>query len=478
MPRCTTGPGGGTGGTSGTTGTLVPEAGVGPGPCPWLRSESGGASGNETLSEARGAAGSADRWTTAPSPAVGTESAPASVACGPSRSTTGSTGAAGAMGPGSSSGTGAGTATSSRTGTSGRSATVKGRGGAGIDGTDGTRMTVTGADDAGTGGETNVRWSGARGSGTDRPPPSAEPGPGAEAGSKDGAGADAGPGAGDTVRETVGTPEPPVPVNSPPSPPCSVKDAATARTGPSSCTGTPADGTGTSLPSYRRTPVSALRGTPAAPRPSTAFGASKVRGPGCCPVRCTLGAARPCPVPAGACALTRCPRGPVMVGSCQLPSRCRNPTGSVISPTSPPSVRWTGGADRHPGSGSAPETASVPEAARGSGPGSDGPGRLSPSASRLPLSQDSSPISDSPLPLVEPGDLLDVPLSFAVFQIEQFVERPVEVISEVRDLLVEALGRVRHDSPRRPPARSTAKCSWQEGQVTAARVCPSALIRR
>ena len=32
----------------------------------------------------------------------------------------------------------------------------------------------------------------------------------------------------------------------------------------------------------------------------------------------------------------------------------------------------------------------------------------------------------------------------------------MEVVGDVRDLLVEPVGRVRHDSPRRPPARSTA----------------------
>lgn len=77
------------------------------------------------------------------------------------------------------------------------------------------------------------------------------------------------------------------------------------------------------------------------------------------------------------------------------------------------------------------------------------------------------------------GCLCDVREPFRVLQIEQLVQRPVEVVGEVSDFLVEQVGRVRHDSPGRPPpARSTAKFSWQDGQVTAALVCPSALILR
>ena len=49
---------------------------------------------------------------------------------------------------------------------------------------------------------------------------------------------------------------------------------------------------------------------------------------------------------------------------------------------------------------------------------------------------------------------------------------------DVRNLGVQALGCVRHDSPRRPPATSTANVWSQDGQVTAARVWPSVLTRR
>ena len=65
-----------------------------------------------------------------------------------------------------------------------------------------------------------------------------------------------------------------------------------------------------------------------------------------------------------------------------------------------------------------------------------------------------------------------------VLEVEDVVEGPVEVVGDVRDLLVDPVGRVRHDSPRRPPARSMVNRCEHSGQVTAARVWPSALIRR
>jgi len=80
--------------------------------------------------------------------------------------------------------------------------------------------------------------------------------------------------------------------------------------------------------------------------------------------------------------------------------------------------------------------------------------------------------------LIDFCDLAGKALALAMLQIEQIVERPMEVISDVRDLFVKAFGRVRRYSPRRPPATSTANSCSQFGQVTAARVCPSWLIRR
>jgi hypothetical protein len=67
------------------------------------------------------------------------------------------------------------------------------------------------------------------------------------------------------------------------------------------------------------------------------------------------------------------------------------------------------------------------------------------------------PSPPRPYPLIEPTDLLDVAAPIGMLEIEQWIEPPVEVKGDVRDLLVELVGRVRHDSPRRPPATSTAK---------------------
>src|SRR5512139_2030450 len=81
--------------------------------------------------------------------------------------------------------------------------------------------------------------------------------------------------------------------------------------------------------------------------------------------------------------------------------------------------------------------------------------------------------------LVDPADLLDEAQPQGVLEVEDRVHRPVEVIGDVRDLLEQAVGRVRHDSPRRcSPATSTVKAWLQAGQVTWAWVWPSWLIRR
>ena len=58
------------------------------------------------------------------------------------------------------------------------------------------------------------------------------------------------------------------------------------------------------------------------------------------------------------------------------------------------------------------------------------------------------------------------------------VQRPMKVIGDVRDFLVNGVGRVRHGSPGRPPATSTVNPCWQAGHVTAARVWPSWFTRR
>ena len=55
-----------------------------------------------------------------------------------------------------------------------------------------------------------------------------------------------------------------------------------------------------------------------------------------------------------------------------------------------------------------------------------------------------------------------------VLHVEDLLERPVEVVGNVRDLLEETIGRVRHDPPDGSPAMSTVNSVEQCGQVTAA----------
>jgi hypothetical protein len=68
--------------------------------------------------------------------------------------------------------------------------------------------------------------------------------------------------------------------------------------------------------------------------------------------------------------------------------------------------------------------------------------------------------------------------SVGVLEVEDLRQRPVEAGGNVRDLVEQVPGRVRQDSPGAPPATSTVKAWSQDGQVTAAWVCPSWLIRR
>ena len=80
--------------------------------------------------------------------------------------------------------------------------------------------------------------------------------------------------------------------------------------------------------------------------------------------------------------------------------------------------------------------------------------------------------------VVDAGDVVDVGHPVGVFEVQQGIQRPVQVISEVRDLLAQTVGRVRDYSPRRLPDRSMVNSCVQAGQVTAARVWPSVLTRR
>lgn len=82
------------------------------------------------------------------------------------------------------------------------------------------------------------------------------------------------------------------------------------------------------------------------------------------------------------------------------------------------------------------------------------------------------------LRLVKGGNLSQQPPPHAMGETQQVIEGPVEVVGQESDLLPEAIGPDRHNSPGAPPATSTVKSLLQEGQVTSTSVCPSVLIRR
>ena len=72
------------------------------------------------------------------------------------------------------------------------------------------------------------------------------------------------------------------------------------------------------------------------------------------------------------------------------------------------------------------------------------------------------------------------PAAVGVLEIEDRLERPVEVIREAGRLPEEILGGRPHHSPRRPSSisvRSTSNCSEHTGQATTPTASPSELIR-
>lgn len=87
----------------------------------------------------------------------------------------------------------------------------------------------------------------------------------------------------------------------------------------------------------------------------------------------------------------------------------------------------------------------------------------------------STPFGHAP---VDRRDLFDELETDRMLEFEHPIEIPVEVVTHVRDLLEQTLGRVRQNSPGRSPATSTSKSVPHDGQVTAAWVWPSELIRR
>ena len=79
---------------------------------------------------------------------------------------------------------------------------------------------------------------------------------------------------------------------------------------------------------------------------------------------------------------------------------------------------------------------------------------------------------------VDTRDLVDEAPAIGMLEIEDLLEPPVEVVGDVRGLLVELVRPVRQDPPRRSPAISTLNSWLQAGQLTATWLVPSWLTRR
>ena len=86
------------------------------------------------------------------------------------------------------------------------------------------------------------------------------------------------------------------------------------------------------------------------------------------------------------------------------------------------------------------------------------------------------PLSGIVKPAIDVGDLLHPLLALIVFQLQDCVERPVEVIGQIGYLLLQAAEGVAYNPPS--SARSTSCFVWHAGQVTAMVVLPSSLMRR
>src|SRR4051794_34558022 len=150
-------------------------------------------------------------------------------------------------------------------------------------------------------------------------------------------------------------------------------------------------------------------------------------------------------------------------------------TGAAAAPRSGGSdaqSRRVERAEATPGSGSDPAAASDPALAE-----------VAPALAAEPLNGqwNDQPTMSSALPVqsvVDSADLLDEPPANRMLEVEDLFERPVEVVGDVRDLLEELVGRVRHDSPGASPDRSTVNWCWQAGHETSACVCPSWFTRR
>lgn len=216
--------------------------------------------------------------------------------------------------------------------------------------------------------------------------------------------------------------------------------------------------------------------------------------------RGTPGRATPWMRPTGADGMTAWPNSPPKVGFCHEASRDRNRSPSLTPIEDRATVTAGGATRRHPPSQSEPPEPEPPEAeaptsAAAPAPTSAEAPASAPEPATGPVSASATPApgpsvrrrSQSPNPTrspafvdagVDPRYLPHPLLTLRVGEVENVLTLPMEVVGDVRDLLPQPGKRVRHDSPRRPPERSTSNEPWQSGQVTAAWVWPSLLIRR
>ncbi|SBU91921.1 hypothetical protein YW5DRAFT_03773 [Streptomyces sp. Ncost-T6T-1] len=212
--------------------------------------------------------------------------------------------------------------------------------------------------------------------------------------------------------------------------------------------------------------------------------------PGDAEGRAEPGRATPWMRPTGADGRTAWPSSPPRDGFCHEARRERNRSPSLTPIEDRATVTDGGATRRHPPSqppSPSPRPSASLDTAGVAGTAEVSPCPLPPSGEGTADRRRSVRRSQSPNPTrspafvdagVDPRYLPHPLLTLAVGEVENVLTLPMEVVGDVRDLLPQPGKRVRHDSPRRPPERSTSNEPWHSGQVTAACVWPSLLIRR
>ncbi|UCA54690.1 hypothetical protein LEL86_27660 [Streptomyces sp. WA6-1-16] len=232
------------------------------------------------------------------------------------------------------------------------------------------------------------------------------------------------------------------------------------------------------------------RGSAGSSLPSGRTARSSSGPPGDAEGRAEPGRATPWMRPTGADGRTAWPSSPPRDGFCQEARRERNRSPSLTPIEDRATVTDGGATRRHPPSqppSPSPRPPASLDTAGVAGTAEVSPCPLPPSGEGTADRRRSVRRSQSPNPTrspafvdagVDPRYLPHPLLTLAVGEVENVLTLPMEVVGDVRDLLPQPGKRVRHDSPRRPPERSTSNEPWHSGQVTAACVWPSLLMRR